>query len=517
MAREKTNTNKYGRKKKKWIVLTIIIVAVLVGLVALILKIKKAGEELLAGMNSFDTEEVTVRDLTSSIGATGKIVSLETTDVNPEITSVKVDKVLVEVGDMVKAGDPLITFDMSDIEENLEDAQAALNRANQLSALSANAAAQSVADAQRNSINTLEDCQKKIKDLENDYEKQCNTYNDYREKREKLENAYKAAVAALPGYRVTLETKEAQLRANPGDAALIADVNTLNTQISAANETISTYTELKANETTWGDTANNTYFELEDAKKAYERTIAAQTSAITSAQNSQATNRLSNDTTSQRRNIEKLEEQLQSGTLTAPVSGMVTSVKAEAGQTVGAAAGALVVIQDVSSFEIESEISEYDISNLQIGQKVLIKTKATGDQSFTGKISKISPIATIQTNQLSSGSVTYTVRIKIDQPNEKLRLDMSASLSIITSEKKNAMTVPYNAVQTDDEGKTFVEVIDEGIDPETGLPASHTVYVNILSENNYYTEVSSPELHEGDKVKIIKTETNPMDMWMEFM
>ena len=366
MAREKTNTNKYGRKKKKWIVVTIITVAVLVGLVALILKIKKAGEELLAGMNSFDTEEVTVRDLTSSIGATGKIVSLETTDVNPEITSVKVDKVLVEVGDMVKAGDPLITFDMSDIEENLEDAQAALNRANQLNALSANAAAQSVADAQRNSINTLEDCQKKIKDLENDYEKQCNTYNDYREKREKLENAYKAAVAALPGYRVTLETKEAQLRANPGDAALIADVNTLNTQISAASETISTYTELKANETTWGDTANNTYFELEDAKKTYERTIAAQTSAITSAQNSQATNRLSNDTTTQRRNVEKLEEQLQSGTLTAPVSGMVTSVKAEAGQTVGAAAGALVVIQDVSSFEIESEISEYDISNLQI-------------------------------------------------------------------------------------------------------------------------------------------------------
>ena len=39
-----------------------------------------------------------------------------------------------------------------------------------------------------------------------------------------------------------------------------------------------------------------------------------------------------------------------------------------------------MTIQDCSAFEIEAQIGEYDISDIEKGQKVLIKTDATRDQ-----------------------------------------------------------------------------------------------------------------------------------------
>ena len=83
----------------------------------------------------------------------------------------------------------------------------------------------------------------------------------------------------------------------------------------------------------------------------------------------------------------------------------------------------------------------------------------------------------------------------MEEPDERLRLDMSASLSIVIEEHEDVLTVPYNAVWTDNDGNSFVTVVD-GED-------STDVAVEVVMESNYYTEISASDIKEGDMVEIV--------------
>ena len=109
---------------------------------------------------------------------------------------------------------------------------------------------------------------------------------------------------------------------------------------------------------------------------------------------------------------------------------------------------------------------------------------------------------------MSTAGVTYKVRISVDTPNDRLRLDMSASLSIIIEEHEDVYTVPYNAVQEDEDGNAFIELIGEDGITTTKLP------VTVVMESSYYTEIAADGLEEGMKIKVIESEE---DMMFELM
>ena len=128
----------------------------------------------------------------------------------------------------------------------------------------------------------------------------------------------------------------------------------------------------------------------------------------------------------------------------------------------------------------------------------MIKTDATGDTELEGTVVFVSPTAA---TTAASGDVSYLIRISVDTPNERLRLDMSASLSIIIEQHENAMTVPYNAVQKDEQSNTYVEIIKED-------GTTEKVMVTVVMESNYYTEIQSDSLSDGQKIRIIEAESN---------
>jgi len=124
-----------------------------------------------------------------------------------------------------------------------------------------------------------------------------------------------------------------------------------------------------------------------------------------------------------------------------------------------------------------------------------------------------------------------------------IRLDMTAKLSIILSEKKNVLTVPYDAVSMDDDGKYYIEVVDENAPvadaqeteaPEvTPMPMDadlsdikmpvegnyKKIYVERGIESDYYIEVSSPELEVGMQVLVpqsMEEALNLDDLMLEF-
>lgn len=236
---------------------------------------------------------------------------------------------------------------------------------------------------------------------------------------------------------------------------------------------------------------------LEVAEEAYETALEARESGIKSAKNTYTKTTINLDTTTQKNQVELYEDQLAEGIVTAPISGIVTAVNFEEGDTY-VQGSPIITIQDCSAFEVEAYIGEYDISDIEKGQKVLIKTDATGDTELEGTVVFVSPTAAVS---LTGGDVTYLVRISVDTQNERLRLDMSASLSIIIEQHENAMTVPYNAVQEDEQGNTYVEVMEED-GTTTKVP------VTVVLESNYYTEIKSDSLTEGQKIRVIEAESN---------
>jgi multidrug efflux pump subunit AcrA (membrane-fusion protein) len=85
---------------------------------------------------------------------------------------------------------------------------------------------------------------------------------------------------------------------------------------------------------------------------------------------------------------------------------------------------------------------------------VTIELDALPDQKLAGHVYRIAPAATVD----QAGTTSYLVTIHFDQATPALRAGMSATASITSSMRKDALLVPNRAVQVDREtGKTFVE------------------------------------------------------------
>lgn len=433
---------KREKNKKKRIVLLVVLAIIVVlglGIANAVNKATQAMEEMVASMQ---TGEVSTRSLIKSVGATGTITSIDSKSITAAISGVKVQDVLVEIGDIVTEGQELLIFDTADIEESLASAKKTLSNSSTV-----------------NNI-TKEEAKKSLDKTIESYDKQIESA------KEAVDNSQYAKIAdALYNFETYFGNLDPTAKAEKKDRL---------------------EKDLKAQEAAY-----------ERLVEAYEEAVKAKESGIETAKNNYTKTTINLDTTTQKKQVELYEEQLAEGIVKAPISGIVTAVNFDAGDSY-IQGSPIITIQDCSSFEVSAYIGEYDISDIVKGQKVLIKTDATGDTELEGTVVFVSPTAA---TSLTGGDVTYLVRISVDTSNERLRLDMSASLSIIIEQHENALTVPYNAVQEDEQGNTFVEIMEED-GTTTKVP------VTVVLESNYYTEIKADALTDGQKVRVINAESN---------
>ncbi len=120
----------------------------------------------------------------------------------------------------------------------------------------------------------------------------------------------------------------------------------------------------------------------------------------------------------------------QKTTLVAPMTGIVGTVMVEEGETVSAGTPVLV-IGDLTTLQIETDdLSEVDIVEVAVGQKVDITVDALPDQEFRGRVSEIAPMAEEQ-----HGDIVYTVTIELEEGLEAdLRWGMTAYVDILVGE-----------------------------------------------------------------------------------
>lgn len=115
-------------------------------------------------------------------------------------------------------------------------------------------------------------------------------------------------------------------------------------------------------------------------------------------------------------------------TLYTPIAGTVASVEIAPGE-VANPGQVVIVVADLSHMRIETtDLSERDISAVQIGQKASVFIDALGE-SFQGKVVDIA-----RRSETVGGDVTYKVTIELDKQPAGLLWGMSAEVEIQTEQ-----------------------------------------------------------------------------------
>jgi HlyD family secretion protein len=171
-----------------------------------------------------------------------------------------------------------------------------------------------------------------------------------------------------------------------------------------------------------------------------------------------------------RAQLEEAQLKLEKAVITAPFDGVVALLGAEVGELVSSGTP-MVVLVDISSFHIDVEIDEIDISQIGVGQDVLITLDALPDEEIAGHVEAIAPTAI----SADGGVVSYVVTVAIEPTDALLRPGMSTNLTITTARNENALLVPNRYIQIDREsGKMYVERLEEDdltsrVEIETGM------------------------------------------------
>ena len=118
---------------------------------------------------------------------------------------------------------------------------------------------------------------------------------------------------------------------------------------------------------------------------------------------------------------------LSEATLKAPFAGTIALIAVDAGQVIGPGL-TVASIADLQSWEVDTDdLSEVDVVNVQPGQSAALTFDALPGITLNGVVTSITPRA-----ENKRGDVTYTVKIKIDQTDPRLRWGMTAQVELKT-------------------------------------------------------------------------------------
>jgi RND family efflux transporter MFP subunit len=180
-------------------------------------------------------------------------------------------------------------------------------------------------------------------------------------------------------------------------------------------------------------------------------------------------------------------------TITAPISGKITNLNIQKGETISSQNGILFRIINSSDLIITLKASEAEVLQFETGQKAEFKTAVYPDLKFKAEVFAVDAIGTEVTSD--TGSVTeYLVKIKPEATNNKFLSPMTVDTDTIVQQKSSVLAVP-NAAVNYSEGKRTVTLV------KNGRIETREVVLGIISDDS--TEIVSG-LSEGDEVLVPK-------------
>ena len=170
----------------------------------------------------------------------------------------------------------------------------------------------------------------------------------------------------------------------------------------------------------------------------------------------------------------------------AAIDGTVTEVTSSAGDWVSEGMPALR-LDDTSALLAVLQVSEIDINPIRLGQKATLTFDAAPGGVYHGQVSEISPVGIDE-----QGIAEFKVTVKVDNPDEKIKLGMSVEANIITDQVKDALLIPNQALRRLD-GDQVVYVLEAD-----GTLKPVKVELGITSEA--FSQLKSGNLQAGDRI-----------------
>lgn len=194
----------------------------------------------------------------------------------------------------------------------------------------------------------------------------------------------------------------------------------------------------------------------------------------------------------------------------APFDGVILSKSANVGDIVtpfSSAAdskGAVVNMADMSTLEVEADVSEASLAKVKVGQACEIILDALPDTRFRGTISRMVPT-------VDRAKATVMTKVKFNELDSRILPEMSAKVSFLTQEvtaeqQKPLITVHADAL-TERAGKTVVYLIIEDkakeIQVTKGTKLGEQIAVlGSLKPGDKVVLKPDPSLRDGMAVKV---------------
>ena len=427
-----------GNVMKKKLIITGVVAALVIVFVVAAVKNKPAAQETIGGYKEgprVQVEYVKKQDIETKISSSGKLEAEESKTLYLD-TNNKVKVLHKEVGDMVKAGELIITLDQ-EAQLEAQNTQASLNKQLEaaqkaLSNLKSQGSTGEILAAQT-SIETYKNQKSQTEKTISDTKTQIANYN------QDLANAQK-----------DLEVSEALLEQGAASQKEVDDlkekVTTINQSIQQAQQTISLS---EASLKTIDLQIKNAQYNLDvlqnkvtDQDKQVQ--IAAKESEIKELQNRLYT---ANNT------VEKASTQV-----VAPIDGVITYLPDEEGMSL-TAGSQLVTIVDPSVLKVNCNVSTYYAADLRTDLDAIIKYTGSKTVEVPGKVSKVSKIAKVE--KTTNGEATsLPVEVKVAEPGDIIRPGFTVDVKIITDTREDACVVPILAI-IEEEDLSYVYVVGE--------------------------------------------------------
>jgi RND family efflux transporter MFP subunit len=149
----------------------------------------------------------------------------------------------------------------------------------------------------------------------------------------------------------------------------------------------------------------------------------------------------------------------------APFDGVILSKSANVGDLVTPfsnatdSKGAVVSMADMSTLEVEADVSESSLGKISVGQPAEIVLDALPDARFRGRISRIVPT-------VDRAKATVMTKVKFDAIDPRILPEMSAKVSFLSQEVTAEQQKPLVAVNADAivqrDGRSVVFVVRDG-------------------------------------------------------
>ncbi len=153
-----------------------------------------------------------------------------------------------------------------------------------------------------------------------------------------------------------------------------------------------------------------------------------------------------------------LRDDLKKTDIKAPVTGPVLEKYIE-DQRVLRAGEPLLKIGDLESIEIECDVLSEEIAPMRVGNRVMISGKALPGGAVEGQVSRIYPSGFMKISALGVEQQRVRTLIEFDNEAARLRPGTSVDVEIVTAESENALSVPDRALFRNG-GEWFVFVVE---------------------------------------------------------